>query len=371
MTRIGNKIKSGYYPSQQPQTVYMKQLLEFSGDAIAIDTTCGTGEVLAYLTAQSENENGESANTVVTYGVEIDLARGELAKENLDNVIVAPIESCIISNDAVQFAYLNPPYLETIKNHTGKTERMEFIELERILRYLAPAGVLMYVIPYYRLGHERIARLLSTHFNKISVMRFTDENFDEFKQVVIIGHRKKNTYKEFCEKLYDTFMRIAKCDVDAIKKLLPTLQDHAENPEKRWVIPSTTASKLKRFETRLIDKSALAMVLSENGEMTRFVNKNRPKSVDLNGKTPPLPLAAGQISLLLAAGGINGLMGVKEENGSVIANPHDLHILRGQERVSKQVTEEKTETGVIYKTKTKREVAIKAILPTGEIKKFM
>ena len=370
MSKIGNKIKAGFYPTQEPQAVYMKQLIEFSGDAIAIDTTCGTGEILAYLCDQPENENGEVVNNVVTYGVEIDLARGEQAKETLDHVIVAPIESCIISNDAVQFAYLNPPYLSTIKDSTGKTERMEFIELERILRYLAPGGVLMYVIPYYRLGHDRIARLLATHFNKVSVMRYTDENFDEFKQVVIIGHRKKNVYKEFSQKLYDAFMKIANTENGLVMKL-PTLKEHAENPEKRWVVPSTTASKLKRFETRLIDKSSMAMALADNGEMTRFVNKNRPKSVDLNGKTPPLPLATGQIALLLAAGGINGLMGVKEVNGEIVADPEDLHILRGQERVSKETTEEKTETGVLYKTKTKREVAIKAILPTGEIKKFM
>lgn len=87
--------------------------------------------------------------------------------------------------------------------------------------------------------------------------------------------------------------------------------------------------------------------------------------------TPPLPLASGQISLLLASGGINGLMGVEEIDGQMVANPSEISVLNAQERVSISEKTEETEHSVTTIRRTRREVAIKVILPTGEIKKFM
>ena len=359
MSRIGNKINSGYVATQLPQAKYMRELLVWQGDCNIIDTCCGTGEILNYF-AEGNAIYNDKVN-VVTYGVEIDKYRGEIAEETLNEVIVAPIESCIISNDAFDFAYLNPPYDFALANREGKAERKEYLELERVLRYLAPGGVLIYVIPHYRYADEKIARMLATNFNKVSVARFTDENYSDYKQVMFIGHKKKSTYKEFNEKLYNAFINFA--NEDYIFKL-PTLADLAERAandvSKRWTVPAANKG-IKTFQTRLINKSKIGKAFSENQSIERFVNAQKPLTVDLDGKEPPLPLASGQIALLLASGGINGVMG----KGDM------MHAVRGQETVSTIITEEHYETGTAVTSRTKREIAVKVILPSGEIKKLM
>ena len=118
---------------------------------------------------------------------------------------------------------------------------------------------------------------------------------------------------------------------------------------------------MKLFQTRLINKSKIGKAFSDNQSIERFVNAQKPLTVELDGKEPPLPLASGQIALLLASGGINGLMG-KDDT---------CHLLRGQEKILTIITEEQYETGTAVTSRTKREVAIKIILPSGEIKKLM
>ena len=50
-------------------------------------------------------------------------------------------------------------------------------------------GLLIYVIPYYRLTPD-ICRVLVDNFNDLSVWRFTESEFKQFKQVAIFGVRK-------------------------------------------------------------------------------------------------------------------------------------------------------------------------------------
>jgi len=52
-------------------------------------------------------------------------------------------------------------------------------------------------------------------------------------------------------------------------------------------------------------------------------------------------------------------------------DPNLVHILRGQEVVSKVTSEEITETGTIFRIKKKREISIKTINPREVVKKLM
>lgn len=374
MSRLGNKINAGYVKTQMEQAVYLKEIIEYTGDVAILDTCAGTGEILNFLAKNPTIKDSSSVAlagadiqsniNVVTYGVEIDKGRGAVAEQTLDHVVVAPIESMTISNEQMGLIYLNPPYDLTLSNSMGHTERKELVELERSLRYLMPGGVLIYVIPHYRFSDTRIARILSTYFNKVTVARFTDENYHEFKQCLFIGHKKRSAYKEFSEELYNVFLRLV--DEDFVLKKLPTLATVAERAKteenRTWKVP-TGNTKIKTFSTRLINKSIIAGALKESAGLDTFVGQTKPRTLDISGKQPPLPPSSGQIALLLASGGINGLMAADD--------PNLVHILRGQEVVSKITTEEKTETGTVTKIKTKREVGIKIITPQGVVKKLM
>ena len=249
-----------------------------------------------------------------------------------------------------------------MKDSFGDAERKEYLELERALRYLAPGGVMLYIIPHYQLAHKKIRRILATYFNNMSVARFTDEKFYEHKQIVFIGQKKRHSYKEYNEQLDQALEKMVELEFTLSR--IPTLKDLAERansePEKRWLVP-TLNTKIKTFATRLINKSLIGNALGESVGLTAFINQARPKRLELTGKKTPLPLGSGQIALLLASGGTNGLNGEGDS----------LHILRGQETVSHITSEEKTKTGTITKIKIKREVAIKVMLPSGIIKRFM
>ncbi|MFJ7890372.1 DUF6094 domain-containing protein [Lysinibacillus xylanilyticus] len=336
-----------------------------------LDPCCGTGEVLRFLAEQpvTESLNGETSENsspiIATYGVEIDKGRGATATENLDKVVVAPIESMMISNEQFGLVFLNPPYDYMLKNNSGESERKELVELERALRYLMPGGVLVYIIPHYRYSDPRIARILSTYFNNVMIARFTDENYHEFKQCVFIGYKKRGAYKEFNEDLFFNIFTKLESE-DFTHSRVPTLEMIAERAKEEegrtWKVPAGN-TKIKTFSTRLINKSVISAALKESTGLEHFIGQTKPRSLDISGKRPPLPPSSGQIALLLASGGINGLMAAED--------PELVHILRGQEVVSNITTEEHTESGTVTKIKTKREVSIKVITPQGIVKKLM
>lgn len=79
--------------------------------------------------------------------------------------------------------YLNPPY-DTDREHKRLEERF----LSRFVSCLAPSGVLMFVVPHYALAAS--ADTLARNFTDLHCVRFADEDFAAFKQVVLVGPRR-------------------------------------------------------------------------------------------------------------------------------------------------------------------------------------
>lgn len=349
MSRIGNKLKAGYYPTQEVQGAYMRQLLNYTGDCAVLDTCCGEGAILRQLT-----ENADC--TVATYGVEIDKGRAARAIEILDYAIQAPIESMVISHEAFSMVYLNPPYDFTMRDENDEVERKEYIELQRATRFLMPAGVMIYVIPHYRYADKRIARFLSTHFSEISLARFTDENYHEHKQVMFIGKKKRGQFKQFSEELFNAFLLLE--NEEFVLNRLPDLSQLVKKG-KRWTVPSGR-TEIKTFYTRLENKNSFVEAIRESKGFQSFIERTRPKTLEL--KNPIMPLAQGQLALLLASGAINGLVSPN--------NSKKAHVVQGMEIVSKVTTEEETENSLITKIRTKREISVKIITKNGVVKKL-
>ena len=89
--------------------------------------------------------------------------------------------------EALSLLYLNPPY----DFETGQTnnQRLELVFLEHTYRWLKPGGVLVLVIPQPQL--RVCARILSEHFTDLSVYRLTDPASVQYKQVAVLGVRRK------------------------------------------------------------------------------------------------------------------------------------------------------------------------------------
>jgi len=357
MSHLGNKILAGFYATPATQGNYLTQLLEVKGNCSFFDPTCGEGEILKQLATSLGNED----ITISTYGVELDKRRAEKATNVLTHCINAPIESMVISNDTFSFLFLNPPYDFTMKAMDDENaERKEYIELVRNVRYLKEAGLMVYIIPSYRFADKKIARFLATQFYDVGIVRFSDEDYDDFKQCIFIGKKKSGTLKEFNEKLHDYLLHMDSEEfimerVTPINKMIG---------HKKWDIP-VGATELKTFYTKLESKSNFYEGIINSKGFMAFKERSKPKHLVIGGN-PCLPINQGQTALLLASGAVNGEIG----------NGEQYHLVQGLEIVSK-IREEEVRTHdngsktTILKERTKRDVSIKLITPSGLVRKLV
>lgn len=358
MSHVGNKLKSGFFAFPERQGKELIQLLHQEGNTASwLDPTCGEGAILHQLSQSLQSD--ECA--IATFGVEIDKTRYELANQKLTQTVHASIESMVISNDAFSLIFLNPPYDYTVKGmDDGKAQRKEFIELQRNTRYLKPGGIMVYVIPSYRFSDKNISRFLATHFEDTAIMRFTDADYDAFRQCVFIGRKKKGAVKrtnpeemQFYQNMYDeAFILDYVAPIDSFIG------------EQLWLIPSSPL-QIKTFYTKVESKEKFYEGIQASSGFQAFKNRIKPRTLQTGGD-PILPIGAGQMALLLASGAINGLLG----------NGKTLHLVQGQEIVSTEVEEEEMISDSGAKTtkrteKTKRNVSVKMVTPKGIVKKLV
>lgn len=358
MSHLGNKLRSGFFAFPERQGEYLKQLLEQEGEkATWLDPTCGEGKILSQLANHFQSEEHQ----IETYGVELDKARHDLAAEVLHHTVNAPIESMVIQNESFSLVFLNPPYDWSMKGIGDyNAQRKEFIELQRNTRYLKPRGIMIFVIPSYRFADKQISRFLATHFEQSAIMKFTEQDYHDFRQCVFIGVKKADKVKITDQKIMEFLLNMD--DEEFIKDYVSPI-DHFIG-EIVWKIPEHKES-IKTFYTRLESKKNYYEGILKNSGFEAFKNRAKPRSLELGGD-PVLPINQGQMALLLSSGAINGLLGKEGK----------LHLVQGMEIVDKEVEEETMTHDSGSKTvkrveKTKRSVSVKILTPRGLVKKLV
>ncbi|MDQ0271234.1 DUF6094 domain-containing protein [Cytobacillus purgationiresistens] len=350
MSHLGNKIKAGYYRTPDLQGEYLKKLLHFTGDTPIFDPTCGEGFILNYLATGHEPRN------IKSYGVELDRGRAASAAKIIDRLVQAPIESMVISHNVFGLLLLNPPYDNTIVG-IGKegTERKEFIELARNTKYLIPGGLMIYIIPSYRFADKHISRFLATQFEEVGVAKFSDEDYEDYKQCIFIGRKKVGKKKKYNKIMHEFLLSMEsedfiKTNVSSIKQFIG---------QKQWEVPEADV-EVPTFYSKIENKRDFILSIKENKGFLAFKERTKPKQLEIGGD-PIINIAQGQMALLLASGAVNGVLGEGEH----------LHAVQGVETVSNVETTESTDDMIITKTRTKRDISIKIILPTGKVKKLV
>lgn len=352
MSNIGNKIRAGFFATPPRQGVLIRSLLKFNGETAIFDPTAGEGHVLKQLADTEEERNYK----VKTYGVELDKSRAEEAKSVLDKVVQSPIESMVISHESTGLIFLNPPYDNTMLGYGDeKTERKEYIELVRNTKYLVPGGILIFVIPSYRFAEQKMARYLSTHFEDIGITKFTNEDYDDYKQCIFIGKKKSTVRKKMNEPLFEFLLKME--DEDFVSEKVTPLNNLVGFAN--WVIPQVN-SEIPIFYSRIENKSEFIEMINSNKGFEAFKERTRPKQLIVGGD-PLINVAQGLMALLLSSGAVNGLIGRGDS----------LHAVQGMEIVSTVVTEEETEHSIISKRRTKRDVSVKVLTPDGTVIKYV
>ena len=153
-------------------------------------------------------------------------------------------------------------------------------------------GLLIYVIPYYRLTSD-ICRILVDNFGKLSVWRFADAEFKKFKQVAVMGIRKKRGTE-----LQDTLWLEQYAYAPASIPLLSQL------PESRYALPAQPL-EVSTFKGERFNQKELEQQLRRSDSFAQMMARSE---LDSGVKRPLLPLSISQIGLIGGSGMINGLI---------------------------------------------------------------
>ena len=197
----------------------------------------------------------------------------------------------------------------------GSRARHEKRFLVESMGHLMLGGLLIYVIPYYRLTPD-ICRILGENFTELSVWRFTDGEFTKFKQVAVLGIRKKRIDEPSAGVALEQYAY----DPDTI----PSVTNLQEGCYALPAVPK----KVELFKGELFNEKELERQLSHSDSIRRLMTAK--SELDSANKHPLLPLSIGQIGLVGGSGMINGLIECDTP-----------HVIKG--RIIKVKTEEREE----------------------------
>ena len=282
--RLMNNIKLGYYPTNPDNISLILRGIHFPEGVTTnlFDPCCGCGRALRQLA---------QGNNCYAYGVELDESRAEEAQTRLHRVGFGSFFHSSISREAFHLLFLNPPYLSVI-NESGGRSRHEKRFLIESLPALAYGGLLIYVIPYYRLTPD-ICRILVDNFDDLTVWRFTESEFRKFKQVAVLGVRKPRGTE-----LQDTLW------LEELASAPMSIRSLAEMPEERYALPDHTI-EVNAFKGERFNQKELEQQLRRCNSFAQMMARSE---LDSGVKRPLLPLSISQIGLIGGSGMINGLI---------------------------------------------------------------
>jgi len=177
-------------------------------------------------------------------------------------------------------------------NPDGFNVRDEKKFLVESLSCLMMEGILVYIIPYYRLTPD-ICRILCDNFRDIRLYRFTGKEFERYKQVAILGIRKR---KEDGSGQVKGLAGLA-----LYPETIPMLDSIEENS---YIIP-LKEKIVEIFKGAVFNVDELSEQFLNSKSIRCLFEKNE---LDTMEKRPLLPFTIGQIGLIGGSGLLNGLI---------------------------------------------------------------
>jgi 16S rRNA G966 N2-methylase RsmD len=291
--RLASEAKAGYYPTPEDEMALVLRALRMKDvekPCFVYDPCCGEGAALSMLVGEMQKKG---AKHIRSYGSEIEEERAEEARAVLDEVILDGYQN-IRTESKFSLLWLNPPYQD------GLSERVEVEFLKKLTgkkSVLQKGGVLLFCIPQYVL--VKAAETLSDRFTNLDVYRFTDANYDIFKQVVVIGRLGRAKYA-----MREKYKEILKLIGNGDKDIVPTLEEDWE-----FEVPGAESDELPLFRAGYFDKGELNKDLASSSLMVELQNRIVPKRNAVEMKRPMLELKPAHMAIAIAAGAVGGNMG--------------------------------------------------------------
>ena len=287
--RPHGKTKLGFFPLPTQEADRLKNYLSFASSFSALDPCVGDGVAFRHLVEGMQ---------AFRYGIEIDANRADQAAQAGITTLHASTMDVRCPAESLSLLYLNPPY----DFETGQTnnQRLELVFLEHTYRWLKPGGVLLFVIPQTRL--KPCARVLSEHFSDLSVFRLTEPASVLYKQIAVLGMRRKRHQYLRDSALLDSVRWL---EMLATK---PDLEALGEEPPVRYEIPESGPVTLTDAGIPLDEVEDLLPDSAAYRQASRML---LPRQRDVRGR-PLTPLHGGHVGLLCTAGMLNGVFGEGE-----------------------------------------------------------
>jgi len=282
--RLHGRAKAGFYPTPNHIVERIADLLtaaEVPAGYRLLDPCCGTGEALEIL--------GRKLGIKETYGVELDRNRATLSKDKLLKVIAGSYNHLRSTENAYSLLFLNPPY-----DSDTEQKRLEHEFLIDTTGYLAPEGVLVFLIPHNQLIPQT-ARYLAYWYKQIKVYRFPDEDYQAFRQIVIFAV-KKDTYS-------------SDSATEAFLNKIPLLPKE-EIPVIHGNIPLYTLPKIGGhfwFRSQFLNPEDCREEIDQFGLWNDQSIKEVLLPQDSEKLKPLMPLRKGHLAMLIGAGLMDNL----------------------------------------------------------------
>jgi len=285
--RLAGKAKAGFYPT--PLSVVERIITSIkpaAGPVRMLDPCCGLGDPLQKI---AQHAGAES------YGIELDRQRAELSKEKLHCVIRGDALTARVSPGAFSLLFLNPPYDQ------DERKRLEYRFLVQATAWLAPRGLLIYLIPHGRY-HANTLRYLASWYESLRLYRFPDDEYQRFKQTVLFAVKKARASFDL------TQQEQLKA---ALNVALPVLPEEASAV---YSVPAAPVEHELVFRSSEISPEEAFPEIDTHGVwQLPEVKENLEPRMAARPVCPLMPLRQGHLAQLIAAGFINNQ--VLEANG--------------------------------------------------------
>ena len=299
MRQVAKSI-GGHYPTPDRVATFLRSWLvpgTGSGEIRVLDPCCGTGNALSLLS------RGFST-PLCTVGIELNRERALVAHELLSRALHADVFKIRCTHHAFSLVFLNPPYDD---DAGGRREEEQF--LKQTLPYLAPTGVLVYLIPLRRVAHPRICTLLTTWCTELTVLRFPDPEYARFKQGIVLGVRKARGERN-------------PAAAGAFERAVYAAPALSDCPLRRYTLPRlTTPWDLTALDIDPVEAQRFLRQHSplwQTPEAQYYCAEHLPRTCH-----PLLPPRKAHVATLTAAGLLNN---------AVIDGPAGPHVLKGSIR---------------------------------------
>mgnify|MGYP001604884581 FL=1 len=312
MARLASVQVGGYYPTPSHLLKRIARPLRTGSESypmvVVLDPCAGDGEAMLTVGA-----NIEGRASVSYYGIELEQSRFKALKKRCHGVNVECLHgdafrlpsSVIVPTGwrpyrGASVLYCNPPY-DTHSVHG----RLEQAFLERYTQFIAPNGVLVFVVPRASLAAS--AAHLATYFEEFSCYAFPSVDYAAFKQVVLYARRRAVPFSAPDERIAKRFNDIAG---GATIAELPT----EDGPVAKFYPVQGEAHGFEGFSLAPMDEVSLS------AQYRLWGGTVRGKTAPLNGfgleltpdtlyyQTYPVaqPMRPGHVAQALAAGIFNG-----------------------------------------------------------------